>query len=137
MATKDGIVHARSVKRIPKGERWTKDCVDWVRWAPWNRYKDAQDADGDVPEGVPAEDRVAEEDKDPGRGTVFVRTRNVPPRDFQIRREDADKHGITRGCPGCMSWFRGTSRQAHSEECRNRFRDLLKGEARMLNQQKR
>ena len=31
--------------------------VSWVRWAPWHRYKDAADADGDVPEGVPEDEK--------------------------------------------------------------------------------
>ena len=32
----------------------------------------------------------------------------------------------TRGCAGCSSWFKGLSRQPHSEKCRARFKDLLK-----------
>ena len=40
--------------------RWGEDCMDWAKWAPWNRYKEAEDADGDVPEGVPAEEDNSE-----------------------------------------------------------------------------
>merc|ERR1712217_65366 len=53
VATKDRIISVRSVKRIPISLRWTLDCVDWVRWAPWNHYHEDELADGDVPEGVP------------------------------------------------------------------------------------
>ena len=53
VATKDRILFVRSVKRIPEQQRWTKDSVDWVRWAPWNHYAEDELADGDVPEGVP------------------------------------------------------------------------------------
>ena len=34
------------------------DCVNWVKWAPWNHHRDAGDADGEVSEGVPAEEVV-------------------------------------------------------------------------------
>ena len=44
----------RSIRRIPVEQRWSRDCVEWVQWVPWNRYRDAPDADGDLPEGVPA-----------------------------------------------------------------------------------
>ena len=85
--------------------RWGEDCVNWVKWAPWNRYKDARDADGDLPEGVPAEEK--KRDQGSGNTVVFVQTREKAPRDFYIRKEDAEKHGYTRGCGGCSSWFRG------------------------------
>ena len=30
--------------------RWGEDFLSWVDRVPWNRYKEALDADGDVPE---------------------------------------------------------------------------------------
>jgi hypothetical protein len=32
-------------------------------------------------------------------------------RKFYIRKEDVDKHGYTKGCPGCISALMGTARQ--------------------------
>ena len=32
--------------------------VNWVQWAPWRRYKDAVEVDGDLPEGISVEERV-------------------------------------------------------------------------------
>ena len=29
---------------------WGEDCLSWVDRAPWNRYKEALDADGEMPE---------------------------------------------------------------------------------------
>jgi hypothetical protein len=78
-------------------------------------------------------ERGAREDS----GGIVVKMRTPPPRDFQIRKEDAEKHGFTRGCPGCSSWFRGLGRQPHSTECRARFERLLKDDARFLNAQRR
>ena len=52
--------------------------------------------------------------------------------DFYIKKEDAEKHGYTRGCGGCSSWFRGLARQPHNEACRERFRNLMKEDAKVL-----
>ena len=130
VATKEGIVSVRSVRRIPVEKRWCEDCVDWIRWAPWHRYKDARDADGDVPEGVPAEERIKSEAA--GSGSTVVVVRSPIPRDFQIAKKDAEKFGYTRGCAGCSSWFRGLARQPHTGACRERFRGLMKDEAKVL-----
>ena len=32
--------------------------LNWIRWAPWHRYKDDPEMDGAVPEGVDVEDNV-------------------------------------------------------------------------------
>eukprot|EP00973_Karenia_brevis_P002448 330544-Karenia_brevis.AAC.1 len=34
---------------------------DGIRRAPWRRYRDAEDADGDVPEGIADKDRRKKE----------------------------------------------------------------------------
>ena len=47
---------------------------------------------------------------------VFVNTREKEPREFYISKADAEKHGYTRGCGGCSSWFRGLGRQPHTED---------------------
>ncbi len=50
IAVKGKILRARSVRRIPVEQRWREDCLSWVDRVPWNRYKKAVDADGEVPE---------------------------------------------------------------------------------------
>jgi hypothetical protein len=129
------VFRARSVRRIPVGERWGEDCVRWVTRVPWNRYKDCGDADGDVPQGVPA----AESRSQPSAVSepVIVTVRGRVPREFYIRKEDGEKHGYTRGCGGCSSWFKGLARQPHSEACRGRFREILKEDARVKNAETR
>ena len=136
ISIQDKIIKARSIRRIPIEHRWGEDCVTWITRAPWNRYKDAVDADGDLPEGVPA---VEARPVDTGIGgkTIFVETRARAPRDFHIRKEDAEKHGYTKGCGGCTSWFRGLGRQPHNEKCRARFAELLKDDAKFKNSQDR
>ena len=75
---------------------------------PWHLYKDHPEADGDIPEDkvVEADAGVEVPKMDSNLPPIVVKTRQKPPRAFQIRREDAEKHGYTRG------------RQPHSPECR-------------------
>ena len=110
-----------------------EDCVNWVVWAPWRKYKDAIDEDGELPEGVPAEEKR----EGSGPGKIVVETREQVPRDFYIRKEDAEKHGYTKGCEGCSSWFKGLSRRPHNDRCRARFRELMKEEAKVKNTEAR
>ena len=128
IATKDKTVAVRSIRRLPVEQRWGPDCVQWVRRTLWNRYKDDAGADGELPEEVP---QATAPDLEPRGGGVVYVTRDAAPRDFYIRRADAEKHGYTRGCGGCASWFRGLGKQPHTAACRERFRALLADEARV------
>ena len=47
---------------------------------------------------------------------------------FMIKREDLEKHGFSTKCPGCKAILRGTARQGHSEQCRARLTEAMKGE---------
>ena len=131
VVTEGGLEEARSVKRIPEENRWGEDNLSWVKWAPWRKYRDAVDADGDLLEGVPEEELGRKEDR-PG-ALVFVNTKESAPREFCINKNDADKHGYTRGCAGCSSFIRGLGRQPHSDECRERFRKAMCEEAKVKN----
>jgi len=137
VGTPSGIIKTRAVKRIPVEKRWDDDCLEWIKGAPWIKYKGAEDADGDMPEGVPESEKERTESTNKNNQPIIIETRQRAPRDFYIKKEDAEKHGYTRGCGGCSSWFRGLGRQPHTEKCRDRFRDLLKDEARVKNQETR
>ena len=56
VATMEGGAEARSVWRVAVERRWGEDCVNWVECAPWQSCEEAIDADGDLPEGVPADE---------------------------------------------------------------------------------
>ena len=101
VATVDGIINVRSVRRIPVEKRWGEDCVGWVKWAARYRYKDARDSDGDLPEGIPVEERVEAEGS--GDRVVFIDIKDKARRGFYISKGSAEKYGYTRGCGGCSS----------------------------------
>jgi hypothetical protein len=115
--------------------------VNWVRHVPWHLYRGDTAADEDIPEEQLVDPVVADSPAGVREGLeregITIRTRQTAPRAFQIRKEDAEKHGYTRGCAGCNSWFRGLGRQPHSQQCRARFEDLLKSDARYLNAERR
>ena len=136
VAFKGQVISVRSVRRIPEEERWSKDCVEWVDRVMWNRYKDDEGADGDVPEGVPAGE-PASSGSTRCPGIIIIETKNKPPREFYIKKSDAERLGYTRGCGGCNSWHRGLGRQPHTEACRARFKELMKDEARVQNAEER
>jgi hypothetical protein len=108
VADRSGVGKARSVRKMARQDRWTADSVLWVRNVPWNRYKGQEDADGDVPyveikepeAPHPALLPQSRRDVPP----VVVKTWQPPPRAFQIRQEDADKHGYTGARRGSGAW---------------------------------
>ena len=100
---------------------------------PWNRYKGDPAEDGDIPDEKLAEARREElkrEEKAEDREDLLMK-KYVAPRKFKITKADADKHGHTKGCSGCVSWFRGLARQPHTQACRERFETAMKGEAKV------
>ena len=84
---------------------------------------------GDLPEGVQVEERSTAQGS--GDIVIFVDVRERQPQDFSITKKDVDKHRPTRGCAGCSRIFRSMGRQPHSVDCREKFRELLKSEARI------
>jgi hypothetical protein len=137
VATSSGVRKCRSIRRLPLQERWGLDSLNWVKNVPWHLYRGDSLADGDIPEDNAVEPEPVVAGARDGQAGVVVKMKAPPPRSFQIRKEDAEKHGYSRGCAGCSSWFRGLGRQPHSVECRARFEKLLKDDARFQNAMRR
>ncbi len=121
IATPDGIHKARSVRRIARQDRWTGDSLGWVRHVPWNRYKDHEDADGDIPDEKAVEIEVKEsregqiKNKDrlePGgecrEPRFVVKVRQPPPRAFRsgrrTRRSTATPGAVRAVRRGFADW---------------------------------
>ena len=132
VATKSGVQAVRSVRRIPAEDRWKPENKDWVRHVPWNKGEEDPEADGEIPDDPVAQappDGVQEEasgSREPK--VIVVNTREAAPREFYIKKKDLEEHGHTRGCPGCRTMIQGGLRQAHTAECRARFREKMKDE---------
>ena len=63
---------------------------------------------------------------------MIVVNTNEAPREFYIKKKDVEAYGHTKGCPGCRTMCQGGTRQAHTTECRERFRDLIKDEDKVV-----
>ena len=144
VATKEGIRAVRSVRRIAMEERWKPENKDWVKHVPWNKEGNDPEADGDIPEDPEEEPRpdggrVAEgaSSSSGGPRVIVVNTREVAPREFYIKKRDLEAHGHTRGCPGCKTMIQGGTRQAHTAECRERFRKLMRDEEKVRRTQEK
>ena len=134
VATKEGLQTVRSVRRIPVEERWNENNKDFVKHVPWNKSGEDPEADGDLPgalEGATATGEAAAGSMDPPR-VIVVNTKEVAPREFYIQKKNVEAYGHTKGCPGCRTMFQGGTRQAHTTECRERFRDLMKDEDKVV-----
>ncbi len=111
VADRNGVHKARSVRSLARQDRWTADSALWVRNAPWNRYEGQEDADGDVPYVEIAEPEAPHATLLPRSGRdvppVVVKVRQLPPRVFQIRKEDADKNGYSEDE---LCWGRSSAR---------------------------
>ena len=86
VATPGGVFKIRIVSRIARQDRCGLDSLRWVKNVPWNRYKDRQDADGDIPE-----EKAVELEADPAAPLpqpgwevppAVVKVRQPPPRAF-------------------------------------------------------
>ena len=131
MASSWWLTKAGSTRHDPRGESRCK----MIKNVPWHRYKDQHDADGDIPDEKEVDvENFEVEKKEP---MMVIKTRQLAPRAFQIRKEDAEKHGYSRGCASCSSWFRGLGRQPHTTECRARFAEVLKEDAKYRNAERK
>ena len=90
-------------------------------WVPWRLSDDDQDVDGPALRGgvlrLDGGGVLDEEQKQELRKIP----RTVPPRAFNTSQEDYQRHGFTQSCPGCRAILLGTTRQKHSEACRQRM----------------
>ena len=113
----------RTLRRKPAKERWDQSNLEMVVAVPWRKIEDDPKMDGErlKSEVVTMDKKYREK---------LEAEEHVPvPNRVYISRENLEKFGFTVRCPGCMSLLWGTARQAHTENCRRRIEEELKGTA--------
>eukprot|EP00973_Karenia_brevis_P052522 7296802-Karenia_brevis.AAC.1 len=61
---------------------------------------------------------------------IEKRGRRVKMREvIKTSKDDVAKHIGTQGCPGCSAIKRNMALQPHTQECRSRFEEILKEDA--------
>jgi hypothetical protein len=113
----DGISRTRTVRRRPVEERWSAAEIEQIKGVPWERR--GLPAEGDVLDPRGGIERLPE--VLPETEKEEIKNELVMPRSFYTKRDDYEKHGYTRGCPGCRALLTGKSTQKHSVQCRERM----------------
>ena len=123
VGNRNGVWLTRTVRRKPAKERWDRSNLEMVVAVPWRKSEDDPKMDGErlksevvVMDNVYREKLEAEE--------------HVPvPKRENISSKNLEEFGFTARCPGCTSLLRRTARQVHTESCRRRIEEELKGTA--------
>ena len=105
-----------------QGEMGSKQFVA----VPWRKNEDDTKMDG---ERLKSEVIVMDKEY---REKLEAEEHVPVPKRVYISRENLEEFGFTARCPGCMSLLRGIARQAHTENCRRRIEEELKGTAKAL-----
>ena len=122
IGTKDGVVRAWAVKRLPEGEQWCAQALTDMKGTPqrpdptkpgtYIPIRVEIEVDGPVP--VMPEMRPARNDDVP-KGVYF-------------KRKDFEEHEYTEGCEGCRRIKSGLQPRGHNKNCRQRMTEILKKE---------
>ena len=102
VATEDGIIKVRSIKRRLESERWNEHEQRWINKFPWKPYSDSETDDVHIRPPLPVTPQ--------GKAEIAVqreRDGNPIPRTFSILRKDLINFGYTPGCPGCRAAANG------------------------------
>ena len=124
IGTASGVVKARTIKRLPPGERWTGSLLDEALGSELTPNA-LEDDGGRVGIRAPVF-QPHEAGPLPPLVPEFRQLRRAP-----LRRTDFEQFGYTDTCPGCAN-ARACRIQAldHSEQCRSRMEAILVERAR-------
>ena len=123
IGTRNGVVRAWAIKRVPEEERWSADEILNICGTP--ARPNPQMPGNDVPLHIhlPVEEvsGLPEEPK-PARA-------ETEPRRTYLKAKDFVKHGYTDGCEGCRRLRAGgMAARPHTEACRTRLESILREE---------
>ena len=117
IGTQNGVVRARTLRRLPEGDRQDRELLLSVKGSIWKPVP-ADETQEEAPARIflPAPVVVAASLPD----SLPPRVSAAPgePRRVYLRRGvELRKYGFTEGCPGCVSAQAGTTpAQSHSEQ---------------------
>ena len=118
VATTEGIVKTSAIRRVGGHRRWDAEGLLSIKGVPWDHVqKDA----------IPGEVRVQWLDPPLVSSPAHAQEEEPRRRRVRINKEDLYKHGFTEGCLGCRSIIRGGDPRGHTEACRNRLEEAMKG----------
>ena len=130
IGTPSGILVVQSIRRKPEDKQFDLERLKAVKGTPWQPNPDkSAGADADrLPEPIVIEPVAAPAEIPP---PPVPADRSQSYRRMYIRQSDLDTFGYTGGCEACAAIREGRDRQGinHSELCRTRIQEALKGTA--------
>ena len=112
VATEDGVIRSRDIRRLADGQQWDKAFID-AHVPTFKDYLQPDDGEREVFD-IPVMSVPPEVEPDP--------IELGPSRRMMLRPADFVTHGFTDGCPGCVAIRAGRgSARRHSEPCRTRI----------------
>lgn len=124
IATKDGIIKVRSIKRKLESERWNPIEHSWINQYPWKPYHNSEEDEVHIRPPQPVTPPVGQ--------TMAPRQKDgeVVPKPFNILRKDLINYGYTPGCPGCHAAANDRKHKPHTAQCRIRLeQEMLEDES--------
>ena len=115
---------------MPLEQRWSVHNLEWVRAVPWNRGKEDEEADGDIPK--------FDVKQGPGRTLTPGDREEIATQEAanivhraHLTKQDFEKFGFTDRCPGCSAIIHGLRVQRAKETCRRRMEKHLEDDLRV------
>ena len=126
VGTADGVVKARTIRRLAPDARADADLLGKLAGVPWKPVPSAPESDS-IPVAIRLDARpvvpASELPSEPTHAESLARG-------LYIRREvELEKFGYTEGCLGCTAAFMGAPAMPHSAECRQRIMKAMKDAA--------
>ena len=126
IADEDGIHRTRSMKKLPREQRWQETILNQIKDTPMTmkncktkedqEEKETQRTDVfNPPEARKVQTEAQEKEEE-----------EAMPRSFHIIRRDIERYGPTSKCNACRALLRGDRVGVHSALCRRRFEEELR-----------
>ena len=124
VATAEGIFKVSTIKRRPADQRWSLEMLQNIAGSL------QEPTPGSGMRRIQAYARRSADDA-PRTAAYAPAPESEEPevRAAQIKQNEVKAHGGTPGCLGCKAIIMGKGRNQHSFECRRRFEDLLRQDA--------
>ena len=136
--TKEGVIHASGIRRLPEDQKWIREGWSDLRGLPWDvktRSKKDGEPTGEDSEIQGSDKPIAEgEDAKPLVLPMMLpaQIKEKETRGFYVLKADVDKYGPTGGCPGCaMVMITGKTHSEdgsvvpHNDTCRERMLRMM------------
>ena len=124
---KSGVaVKVRTLRPRPESQRWSAEAIENIIATP--DAPNPKDPSQRAAKGARETRGMEKEDDAEGGhklGEAPIRRQEGFTRNFRITDKLIEKFGYTPGCRGCEAKIEGTSREAHSAQCRQRLEEEM------------